>query len=53
MDKVVHGEVDDEVVPEKGEQPKEAEPVREVDLGIEPPQPEFILDATNISTMDL
>ena len=53
MDKVVRGEVEDEVVPEKGETPKEVEPVKEVDLGVEPPQPEFILDAASISSMDL
>ena len=53
MEKVNHGEVEDEVVGEKGEQPKEAEPVEKVDLGLEPPQADFILDAANVSAMDL
>ena len=53
MDKVVRGEVDDEPTPGKEEPVKEAVPEKEVDLGVEPPQPEFILDATSISAIDL
>ena len=52
MDKVIRGEVDDEAVAGKEEQTTEAVPEKEVDLGVEPPQPEFILDA-NISAIDL
>lgn len=53
MDKVNRGEVDDEVVHDKEDEPKDAVPEKEVDLGVEPPTPEFILDATNISAIDL
>ena len=52
MEKVIRGEVD-EVVPGKEEEPQEAAPEKEVDLGVEPPPPEFILDAANISAIDL
>lgn len=55
MEKVVRGELDDEVVPGKDDKPltDEAPEVREVDLGVEPPVPEFILDIPNISAIDL
>lgn len=51
LDKVNRGEVDEEVVQDKEEQ-TEAAPEKEVDLGMEPPAPEFILDATNINAVD-
>ena len=53
MEKVVRGEVDDEVTQEKGEETKEVVPEKEVDLGVEPPHPQFILDAASISAIDL
>ena len=54
MEKVLRGELDDEVVVGKEEAPKdEIVPVKEVDLGLEPPVPEFILDVTNINPLDL
>ncbi|KAI0928322.1 hypothetical protein AcW1_005601 [Taiwanofungus camphoratus] len=54
MDKVVRGELEDEPVP--GKEEKQAEGVveeREIDLGVEPPVPEFILNIPNITAIDL
>lgn len=54
MEKVIRGEVDDEPAPGKEEQPKpEAVPEKEVDMGLEPPIPEFILDVASINAIDL
>ena len=53
MEKVNRGEVDDEVVHGKEETTAEVVPEKEVDLGTEPPVPDFIMDATNISAIDL
>ncbi|KAJ3556642.1 hypothetical protein NM688_g1909 [Phlebia brevispora] len=52
MEKVVRGEVDDEVVHEK-EETQEVQPEKEIDLGVEPPVPEFILDSANVNAIDL
>lgn len=52
MEKVLRGEVEDEVVPGK-EEKVEVVPEKEVDSGLEPPMPEFILDVTNINPLDL
>lgn len=52
QDKVARGEVEDEVVTGK-EEKVEILPEKEVDLGLEPPVPEFILDVTNINPLDL
>lgn len=55
MEKVLRGELDDEVPVGREETPKEGEvvPEKEVDLGLEPPVPEFILDVANINPLDL
>ncbi|PSR88911.1 hypothetical protein PHLCEN_2v5060 [Hermanssonia centrifuga] len=54
MEKVIRGEVDDEPAPGKEEQPTpEAVPEKEVDMGLEPPIPEFILDVASINAIDL
>ncbi|OCH95633.1 hypothetical protein OBBRIDRAFT_816514 [Obba rivulosa] len=54
MEKVVRGEVDDEVVPAKEAKPEDPEPEkRVVDFGEEPPIPEFILNIPNITAIDL
>ena len=54
MEKVMRGEVDEEMTTDKAEAPQsEAAPEKEVDLGLEPPVPEFILDVTNINPLDL
>ena len=54
MDKVLRGEVDEEVVQGKDVQTDGAvAEKREVDLGEEPPIPEFILNIPNITAIDL
>ena len=54
MERVIRGEIDEEVGPEKEDKPKdEAVPQKQVDLGLEPPVPEFILDMTNLTALDL
>ena len=53
MDKVNRGELDDEVQHEEKVETEEPMPQKEVDLGVEPLQPEFILEASNISAIDL
>ncbi|KAI0818864.1 Pre-mRNA splicing factor PRP21 like protein-domain-containing protein [Irpex lacteus] len=53
MDKVNRGEVDDEHKPEKVQEKQEEKPVEEVDRGLEPPVPEFILDVSNVNAVDL
>ncbi|KAF5386756.1 hypothetical protein D9615_001817 [Tricholomella constricta] len=53
MDRINRGEVD-EVSPEKdGKTEGEAEPAEKIDVGVEPPPPEFIMDLPNISSIDL
>ena len=48
----MRGELDEEIVREAT--PKgEVVPEKEVDLGLEPPVPEFILDVANINPLDL
>ena len=54
MEKVARGEVDEEMGTEKEAKPQdEAVPEKQVDLGLEPPVPEFILDVTNLTAIDL
>ena len=53
MEKVIRGEVDDEPVVGKTDEVKEKVPEKEVDRGLEPPVPEFILDLPNISAVDM
>ncbi len=53
MEKVVRGEIDDEPVPGKTDEVKETAPEKEVDRGLEPPVPEFILDFPSISAVDM
>ncbi|KZT28566.1 hypothetical protein NEOLEDRAFT_1175869 [Neolentinus lepideus HHB14362 ss-1] len=52
MDKVQRGE-EDEVPAPTEEKPVEKVEERVVDWGVEPPQPEFILDLPNITAIDL
>ena len=55
MEKVMRGEADDETVTREEKTPVAGEeaPKEEVDLGLEPPVPEFILDVANINPLDL
>jgi len=55
MDKIAQGDLGDEATPEKdGDVDEgEAETVAAVDIGQEPPAPEFIMDLPNISSIDL
>lgn len=54
MEKVMRGELDDETVTKEEETPVgETPPREEVDLGLEPPVSEFILDVANINPLDL
>ena len=54
MEKVIRGELDDEPAPGKEEKKVDgAAPEPEVDRGIEPPVPEFILNIPNITAIDL
>ena len=54
MDKVVRGELEEETAPKEAEKTEE-KPVETapVDLGEEPPIPEFILNIPNITAIDL
>ena len=54
LEKVAKGDVDDEEVPKEGKEPTD-HPVEKpvVDMGKEPPGPQFILDWPNISAVDL
>lgn len=54
MEKVARGEIDEEAGPEKEAKPEEEDvPEKQVDIGLEPPAPEFILDVTNLTAIDL
>jgi splicing factor 3A subunit 1 len=57
MDKIAQGDLEDDATPEKGGEPDEGEGIAEamaaVDIGQEPPAPEFIMDLPNISSIDL
>lgn len=55
MEKVLRGELDDETAVGREEETPQGEvaPEKEVDMGLEPPAPEFILDVTNINPLDL
>ena len=54
LEKVAKGDVDDEDVPKEGKEPAD-QPAEKptVDLGKEPPVPQYILDWPNISAVDL
>ena len=53
MEKVIRGELDDEPVSKEEKKADGAAPEPEVDRGIEPPVPEFILNIPNITAIDL
>jgi splicing factor 3A subunit 1 len=53
MEKVMRGEVEEEAAVREESPKGEIVPEKEVDLGLEPPVPEFILDVTNINPLDL
>jgi splicing factor 3A subunit 1 len=52
MEKVAQGELEDDV-PKDTKGAEAAEPKEPVDIGLEPPLPEFIMDLPNISAIDL
>ena len=52
MEKVAQGELEDDT-PKDARGAEEVEPKEPVDLGVEPPLPEFIMDLPNISAIDL
>ena len=53
MDKVVQGELDEDVEVKEAKGEEKVEPAVEADVGKEPPPPEFILELPNISAIDL
>jgi len=56
MDRVLIGDIGDEGAAEKGEKGEEkdsAEPGAVVDVGQEPPPPDFVMDFPNLSSIDL
>ncbi|KAG6821160.1 hypothetical protein H0H93_005380 [Arthromyces matolae] len=53
MDKINRGEIDEQTPEKEGKQNGDAQPVQVVDIGIEPPPPEFSMDMPNISSIDL
>ena len=54
LEKVERGEVEDEEVPKEGKGPTDQPAEKpQVDMGKEPPVPQFILDWPNISAVDL
>ncbi|RDB24300.1 Splicing factor 3A subunit 1 [Hypsizygus marmoreus] len=54
MDKISQGDLgDDTAVEKEGQAEGEAEPAEVIDVGVEPPPPEFIMDLPNISNIDL
>jgi splicing factor 3A subunit 1 len=52
MDKVAKGEIDDDSV-QKDKQGDKEERKEPVDVGVEPPVAEFILNLPNITSIDL
>jgi splicing factor 3A subunit 1 len=56
MDRIAQGDLGDEASPEKegkADGDGETEPAIQIDVGQEPPAPEFIMDLPNISSIDL
>ncbi|OJT08855.1 Splicing factor 3A subunit 1 [Trametes pubescens] len=53
MDKVVRGELEEEAAPKEEKAPEEVVEAAPVDMGEEPPVPDFILNIPNISAIDL
>ena len=56
MDKVTQGDFGDESIPDKeakGEGENSSMRIEVVDIGKEPPPPDFIMDMPNISSIDL
>jgi splicing factor 3A subunit 1 len=56
MDRIAQGDLGDEAALEKdgkAEGEGETHPTIQVDVGQEPPAPEFIMDLPNISSIDL
>jgi splicing factor 3A subunit 1 len=56
MDKISQGDLADDSAPDRAERgvgEGAAEPPAAVDIGKEPPVPEFIMDLPNISAIDL
>jgi len=56
MDRIAQGDLGDEAALEKEGKTEgggETEPVIQVDVGQEPPPPEFVMDLPNISSIDL
>ncbi|KAI0637195.1 Pre-mRNA splicing factor PRP21 like protein-domain-containing protein [Trametes polyzona] len=53
MDKVVRGELEEEAAPKEEKAPEQVPEAAPVDMGEEPPVPEFILNIPNITAIDL
>lgn len=53
MEKVAQGDMGDDSTPKDGQENGAAEVLEPVDMGVEPPPPEFILDLPSISSIDL
>lgn len=53
MDRISAGEEVEEVPEDKATVEGEKAPVVQEDLGVEPPQPQFVMDMPSISPIDL
>ncbi|KAG6891033.1 hypothetical protein C0992_010695 [Termitomyces sp. T32_za158] len=53
MDRINRGEVDESTPEKDGKENGDVQPVQVLDVGVEPPPPEFITDIPNISSIDL
>ena len=52
MEKIAQGELEDDI-PKDTKGTEAVKPKEPVDLGLEPPQPEFIMDLPDINTIGL
>ncbi|KIL68644.1 hypothetical protein M378DRAFT_158482 [Amanita muscaria Koide BX008] len=53
LDRIAQGDIGDETTQREGVSDGQDLPVEPVDMGVEPPQPEFVLELPNISVIDL
>ncbi|KAF7304719.1 hypothetical protein MKEN_01186000 [Mycena kentingensis (nom. inval.)] len=53
MDRIAQGDLGDDGAKDKQENGVLDEPMEKIDVGVEPPTPEFVLDLPNISASDL
>lgn len=53
MDKINRGEIDESTPEKDGKENGDVQPAQVLDIGVESPPPEFIMDMPNISSIDL